>query len=472
MEKGCAGKVLVFSTHNEFVSSLCQMLAKTEYSSQGYHSWDDTLDAVKAKNFDVLLAEAELPDMEGVAILREAAKFDPHITGIIITGQNGSQSVKAMRNGAFDTLEKPFKFEFLLSRIAKGVEVNRMRKSYALCRTIFENAVEGIYLTDAEGRYIAANTALAEILGYESSGDLMRNIPDVGSCLYGNPEHHARISRLVLEQRMVSGIESRVFRKDRSIIWVSENIRAVYDREGNFQYFRGAVTDITRRKQAFQTVRENEMRFRYIAEKAEKDKNALHEIIDEMCQSYAELEVMFLDFVRTMVRTLESKNPWLKGHSTRVASYAAKIGKEIGVRNEEMKQLRLASLLHDIGKISECSHILNKQEKLLPDELELIRKIPVQTVGILRSVRQLNDVIPVIRHHNEKIDGSGYPDGLRGDQIPLLSKILHVADSFDSMTADRPYREAPGREYAFEELQRHANIQFDAQVAAAALKVL
>ena len=473
MEKGCAGKVLVFSTNSEFVASLCQMLSKTAYVSQGYHSWDNALDALKAKKFDVFLAEAELPDMDGIALLRAAMKIDPHLTGIMITGQNEfNLSVEAMRTGAFDYIEKPFKFELLLSKISRGIEVNRMRESCDMYRTIFENAVEGIYLMDAGGRYVATNAALADLFGYESPDDLMRNITDVRQQLYADPAHHAAMNRLVLEERLISDFETRVFRKDRSVVWVSENVRAVYDRHGNFQFFRGSVTDVMGRKQAFQALRENEMRFRYTAEKAERDKDALHEIIDEMCQSYADLEVLFMNFVRTMVMTIDGKSPWLKGHSVRVASYATKIGKEIGLENEKLKKLRLAALLHDIGKISDCDDLLNKQGKLSQDEFARIKKIPVQSAGILRRVKQLNDVIPFIRHHNEKIDGSGYPDGLRGDQIPFISRILHVADSFDSMTADRPYRKAPGREYAFEELKRHNNIQFDAQVTEAAFKVL
>jgi HD-GYP domain-containing protein (c-di-GMP phosphodiesterase class II) len=111
-------------------------------------------------------------------------------------------------------------------------------------------------------------------------------------------------------------------------------------------------------------------------------------------------------------------------------------------------------------------------EKLSEDEFKQIKKLPVHGANILKKVRQLRDLIPIVKHHHERIDGTGYPDGLRGDDIPFISRILHVADSYDSMTANRPYREAPGREYALEELKRHNNTQFDARVTDAALKVL
>jgi PleD family two-component response regulator len=188
MEKGCAGKVLVLSSNSEFVASLCQMLSKTAYVSQGYDSWDKALDALKEKKFDVFLAEAELPDMDGIALLRAAMKIDPHFTGIMITGQNEfNLSLEAMRTGAFDYIEKPFKFDLLLSKISRGIEVKRMRESCDIYRKIFENAVEGIYLMDAGGRYVAANAALADLFGYESPDDLMQNITDVRQQLYTDP---------------------------------------------------------------------------------------------------------------------------------------------------------------------------------------------------------------------------------------------------------------------------------------------
>jgi len=142
----------------------------------------------------------------------------------------------------------------------------------------------------------------------------------------------------------------------------------------------------------------------------------------------------------------------------------------MGLSEEEMEKIRLAALLHDIGIINKG--LIDKPVNLTDKELELIKKHPVQGVSILKPVKQLKDIIPLIRHHHERIDGKGYPDGLKGEDIPVGARILHVADSFDSMTADRPHRQAPGKEYAFLEFKRCINTQFDPRVTESALKVL
>ena len=116
--------------------------------------------------------------------------------------------------------------------------------------------------------------------------------------------------------------------------------------------------------------------------------------------------------------------------------------------------------------------ILDKPGSLSNEEYALVKMHPVKGEEILRPVRQLQNVLPVIRHHHERIDGNGYPDRLRGEEIPFFARIVHVADSFDSMTADRPYRPAPGKEYAVSELKKYSGLQFDPKVVEAFLKIL
>ena len=179
-----------------------------------------------------------------------------------------------------------------------------------------------------------------------------------------------------------------------------------------------------------------------------------------------------MNFVKAMVNTLDAKSPWTKGHSERVASYAEQIAKEMGLEDEKILLLRLASLLHDIGKIGTYDYLLDKPETLTEEEFNAVKKHPAQGATILKEVKQLKDIIPLIRYHHERIDGKGYPEGLKGEEIPLCARILHVADSFDSMTADRPYRPSPGKEYAISELKRCNGTRFDPQVVEAFLRVL
>jgi putative nucleotidyltransferase with HDIG domain len=209
-----------------------------------------------------------------------------------------------------------------------------------------------------------------------------------------------------------------------------------------------------------------------MSEENTENKDALSRKLDELYEAYAELEDLFMGFVRSMVHALDTKSKWTRGHSERVAAYAQEIAIEIGLEKEEIKRLTLAALLHDIGKIGTYDTLLDKIGKLSTEEFDIVKKHSVQGVEILKEVKQFKHILPIIRHHHERIDGKGYPDGITGEKIPLGSRILHVADSFDAMTEDRPYRPARSIEYAQEELKRCAGTQFDPQVVEVFLRII
>jgi putative nucleotidyltransferase with HDIG domain len=169
---------------------------------------------------------------------------------------------------------------------------------------------------------------------------------------------------------------------------------------------------------------------------------------------------------------MDAKSTWTKGHSERVTYYAVSIAQELGLKEKETEILRTASLLHDIGKIGTYDVVLDKPGKLSDEEFDLIRQHPAKGEAILRPIKQFTNLLPIVRHHHERLDGNGYPDGLKDAQIPYLAKIITVADSHDSMTSDRPYRPAPSGEYAISELKRCSGTQFDAGAVEAFLTVI
>ena len=185
-----------------------------------------------------------------------------------------------------------------------------------------------------------------------------------------------------------------------------------------------------------------------------------------------QLENMFIRLVATMTNALEAKSPWTKGHSKRTEQYAEKIGYEMGLNNIEIKSIVLAGLLHDIGKIGTYDYLLEKVEKITTDEFEIIKKHPIEGVKILQEIKELKNIFPIIKHHHERYDGKGYPDGIKGDEIPLAARIICVADSYDAMTAERPYRKAMSKKNALEELRRNSGTQFDPHVVDSFMKVI
>jgi putative two-component system response regulator len=160
--------------------------------------------------------------------------------------------------------------------------------------------------------------------------------------------------------------------------------------------------------------------------------------------------------VLSLAQTIESRNPRMKGHSNRVSENAVQFGRILGLSETDLAALHLSSLLHDIGKVAVPDAILFKPAKLTAEETSIMRLHPITGEAICSPLKSFHHVLPIIRHHHERFDGSGYPDHLIGDAIPCAARILQIADIFDALTSDRPYRSALSRENAIAILEEEA----------------
>ncbi|HBG92059.1 MAG: phosphohydrolase [Nitrospirae bacterium GWF2_44_13] len=190
----------------------------------------------------------------------------------------------------------------------------------------------------------------------------------------------------------------------------------------------------------------------------------------ENANLYQELKDTFYGTAQALAETIEKRDPYTGGHTKRVMNYSLAIGRMLGLSRAELENLKLSAILHDIGKIGVRDNVLLKDGKLEGGEIEAMNLHPKYGSEILSHVKQLKDVIPGMRGHHEKYDGTGYPDGLKDNDIPLAARIIAVADTFDAMTTDRPYRKARTADDAFAELKKHAGRQFDPSVVNAFLK--
>ncbi|MBI5970945.1 MAG: GAF domain-containing protein [Deltaproteobacteria bacterium] len=183
-----------------------------------------------------------------------------------------------------------------------------------------------------------------------------------------------------------------------------------------------------------------------------------------------DLESLFIGTVKSLSAAIDAKSKWTAGHSERVCAFAMKIGSTLGLNAKEMRELELASLLHDIGKIGTYEAILEKPGKLTDEEMAVVKQHPGKGAEILGPIKQLKTVIPAIRYHQECFDGSGYPEGIKGADIPLYARIIAVADTVDAMGADRPYRKGRPWTMITAEIKRCSGTQFDPEVVEAFLK--
>ena len=256
----------------------------------------------------------------------------------------------------------------------------------------------------------------------------------------------------------VENIEMELNRMDGTMLPASVDLRSLDGVPGKSPVLQARVEDIT-----------------YVKDKERelvRSRDAYFNMLKDLHSSLIELKDLLDGLIHAFANAIDAKSHWTRGHSERVTEYSVEIAREMGLSKADTDNLKTAALLHDIGKIGTYDEILEKREKLTPGEYELVKKHPGKGIDILSPIKKMKDVLPIIIHHHEQVDGEGYPDRLKEREIPLAARILSAADSYDSMIAERPYRPSLGKEHAVGELKRCSGSQFDPEVVKAFLRVL
>jgi putative nucleotidyltransferase with HDIG domain len=188
---------------------------------------------------------------------------------------------------------------------------------------------------------------------------------------------------------------------------------------------------------------------------------------DQVQRAARENRELFLASIRALAEAIDAKDPYTRGHSERVAAYAASIASEMALPAAEVEQIRLSALLHDVGKIGVDDRIIRKPTALSEEEFRIMKTHPIKGAAIMSAIPQLADVIPGMKYHHEKWSGGGYPEGIKGEEIPLQARIVAVADTFDAMTTTRPYQQAMETRYVVERIKQFAGARYDPVVVEA-----
>jgi len=201
-----------------------------------------------------------------------------------------------------------------------------------------------------------------------------------------------------------------------------------------------------------------------LAENFNKMASDIEEYIERLKEAAEENRELFIGSIRMLAAAIDEKDPYTRGHSGRVAKYSTLIAQELGLSAAELDTLRISALLHDVGKIGVEDRVLKKPGSLTAEEFALMKQHTIKGANIMRPVSQLKDMLPGIELHHEHMDGRGYPYGLTGPQIPLMARIIAVADTLDAMTTNRPYQSAMDLDYALDKIKNLASTKFDAVV--------
>ena len=193
----------------------------------------------------------------------------------------------------------------------------------------------------------------------------------------------------------------------------------------------------------------------------------IEKFISDLQKSAEENRQLFIGTVKSLAAAIDGKDPYTRGHSERVSRFSVAIAQRLGLDDDEVEKIRISALLHDVGKIGIDDKILKKPAALTDEEFEVMRKHPQKGYKIMSQIPAMKEFLPGMYMHHEMVDGKGYPQGLKGEQIPLMGKIVAVADTFDAMTTDRPYQKAMKFEDAVARIESFVNTRYDAEVVGA-----
>ena len=449
----------------------------------------------KIGDVDCVFVDINMPGMDGIEFLSRLKDRDRNIVATIITGAPSMEIIiQTMRAGASDFLKKPFNFEQF------QISVERMIKERALLleNELLSEEVQMKGLLEQINKKLEKKIkeqtvlfAISDALGNtKSTSDLYNTLVDLAVLLTEATQaflwviNHERNSLVLMASKGPFDPSLEEIPMDITlhpcVKVVKEGVALILDRKSRSNA--GCMTDgFAGEDLVLVPFKIREELFGLLgvsggARSGMHTEEALF-LLHILCEraSLTVENLLLYDSIllnlhatlRALVRTLEAKDPYTKMHSERVTELSLNIARQMGCSSEELESLRFAGHLHDIGKIGIRDQILMKPGRLTKEEYEIIKKHPVIGADIVSHLGLLPDEKAIIRHHHERWDGKGYPDGLKGPESPLLSRVLAVADTYDAITSHRPYRKALDHRYAYDQIVTNSGTQFDPEVVKA-----
>jgi putative nucleotidyltransferase with HDIG domain len=459
-------RVLVVDDEKFIRDIIADFLGMEGYIVRTAEDGSSAVTELERARYDMVISDLKMPRMGGLDLLKEVSKTHPDTLTVIMTGFGTVETaIDAMKRGAYDYILKPFKVEEVVHIVQRGLEKRRLtaenlrlREALSLYKvseaiaaslsldevvaTLTDGALSEVradlvstWLDDGEGGYFQRSQSPASHLPAGEELGALDAVRIVELLKAGTPlvEHGARARELFAEHpaRQVSSIAVVPLKmRDRLMGWI-------------------AVVSLTASR------RFDEGQRKLLVMMASRAAAAI-----ENARLYQDLQATFQQTIQSLARTIDRMDHYTSGHSERVARYAVALARWLGLPEQDIDVVRHSALMHDIGKIG-CVMNLNKPGKLTLDEYEIFKRHPVYGREILDPIRFLGPVVPGVYLHHERWDGRGYPLGLAKGDIPLIARIISIADCYDAMTSDRSYRRALPHDVTVTEIERCSGTQFD-----------
>ena len=454
---GITLRVLIIEDSEDDILLMIRLLQKSGYNPayERVETADAMHEALERQTWDIIISDYKMPRFNGLEALKLYKDKGLDIPFILVSGTIGEETaVEAMKTGAHDYVMKNHLPRLVpaIQRELREAESRReqklaeqaLKESKTLIEAVVENVPLMVFLKEATDlRFVIFNRAGEELLGYDRRYLLGKNNLDLFP-----PEQAAYF--MAKDREVLDGEAGMLDIPEEPILTARKGQRFLHTRkvcikgaDGETKYLLGISEDITERKQAE----------------------------EELKQTLEKLRKGLIGTIQALSSTVETRDPYTAGHQRRVSNLARTIAQEMGLPNDAVDAIRMAGIIHDIGKISVPAEILVKPGKISDIEMSLI-KIHSQTgYDILKDVGLPCLVAEIVLQHHERLDGSGYPQGLKGDQILLEARIVSVADVVEATASHRPYRPAKGIDAALQEIEDNAGILYDRAVTGACVKL-
>lgn len=487
-------RILVVDDERVIREILAEFLALEGFSVHTVEDGEKALTELRLRPYDLLITDLKMPKLSGLQLLEKIEQERLGVLTVLMTGFGTVETaIEAMKKGAYDYLLKPFKVEEVIHVVERALYRQRLQ-------------TENIRLREALTIYkvseaIALSHDIEHILDVVLRAALDEVKADVATLHLRDPRSGAYEERVkivassdapgiglpspafnVLMEQFTQGVPilahggkaSRFFTESATPAELSSFVSVPLQVRANmvgvlnvFSFTPGKKFDEGHRK----------MLAVLASRAASAIDNArlygeLRTSNEDLVKANVSLEEMFQQTVAGFAQALEESDMYTRGHSERVAVYSEILGRGLTLPDAEIRRIVQAGVMHDVGKIGVRYDMLNKPGKLTPEEVAVFREHPAKGKRILEPVPCLHPLIDGCWCHHEWYDGGGYPRGLAGEQIPLVGRVVAIADAYDAMTSDRAYRRALPHEVAVGEIERCAGTQFDPRLADAFVKLM